>query len=200
MVMNCLDAQFAIQAAVLSGAPLGADYGAHITSCEQCQQSYADAALDHALQSEQVPAPRARFVDEVIATAVRNGRRTQSPLPAIAASIAVIGLMFAMLYGMPRNPASPQVTLIAHEGKTVRVLIDSPSAQQAATVTIELADNLELAGFPNERRIEWQTDLSVGKNLLPLPLTLTEKADTHFDVALSYGSTRKNIRVSVRSA
>jgi len=198
--MNCLDAQFAIQASILSGAALDGDYAEHVASCELCQQSYSDAAVDHALRAEEVPPPRARFVDEAISTAVRKGRRAQSPLPAIAASVAVIGLLFGVLYALPRDPAAPQVTLIAHEGKTVRVLIDSPSAQRAATVMIELADNLELAGFPNERRIEWQTDLSVGKNLLALPLTLTDEADSHFDVVLAYGSTRKNIHVSIRSA
>ena len=63
--------------------------------------------------------------------------------------------------------------------------------QDGATVTIELADNLELTGFPNERRIEWQTDLSQGKNLLALPLTLTSATESHFHVALSYGATKK---------
>lgn len=198
--MNCFDAQFAIQASALSGVALDAEYAEHVASCELCQQRHADALLDHALRGQDVPAPRARFVDEVIATAVRTGVRSASPWPAVAATVAVIGILFGILYGVPREPATPQVTLTAHEGKTVRLVIDSPSAQAAATVTIELADNLELAGFPNERRIEWQTDLLVGKNLLALPLTLTDEAASHFDVVLAYGSTRKNIHVSIRPA
>ena len=200
--MNCHEAQLAIKASVQGGAPLNAETVRHITACEHCQQSYDDLALEHALRGQRIPPPREGFVDEVIAIAIRDGAQKSSRRSTLAASIALIGLVIGVLYGYLREgaPDSARVSLAAHEGKTVRVLINSPSEQEAATVTIELAENLELAGFPNERRIEWQTDLAAGKNLLALPLTLTDEGDSHFNVALSYGSTRKNVRVSVQSA
>jgi len=54
-----------------------------------------------------------------------------------------------------------------------------------------------LAGFPNKHRIEWQTPLAAGRNLLALPLTLTHPSDSQFRVGLAYGSTHRDIRVLV---
>jgi len=81
----------------------------------------------------------------------------------------------------------------------VEVVIDAGAGRNEATLTIELADNLELEGFPNERVISWQTQLTEGKNLLRLPLILKDESDSEFNVDLSYGSTRKAITVMVRA-
>jgi hypothetical protein len=206
MTMNCVEAQTAIEEALRTATSLDAAIEHHLAWCDDCRHSYEDLALAHALQGQTVPPPRAGFVDDVIAAAIRSGVRTRptfGPIHAVAASVAIIGIVLGVLFGArldQPNKALPYVTLNTNEGRTVRVVIDSSSDRQQATVTIELADNLELAGFPDQRRIEWQTDLLAGKNLLALPLTLTAEADSHFNVALAYGSTRKYIRVLVHPA
>lgn len=203
--MNCTEAQFAIRAAIESETGLDAETENHVAMCDDCGEDYGDWALEHALQRQTVPPPRDGFVDAAIASAIDHGAMVRTRRFGIAASIAVIGFVLGVVYRSYDNPAvdrSPfsQVTLAVHEGKTVRVVINSPSEEDSATVTIELGDNLELAGFPNEHRIQWQTSLSQGNNLLALPLTLTDRSDSQFRVALSYGSSRKNVRVLVHPA
>jgi Fe-S cluster assembly iron-binding protein IscA len=203
MNMNCPEARLAMQASIGSAVPLPAEIAEHLASCEACAQAHEEATLAHVLRVDAVPPPRDGFVDAVIATAIRAGAAPRSRVSRIAASIAVTALVLGMLYGLQREtsivdpPTSQHVALVTLQGKTVRVVIDSHSAQPAATVTIELAENLEMAGFPLERRIEFKTDLAQGKNLLALPLTLTDASASYFDVVLAYGSTRRNIRVSV---
>lgn len=200
--MKCAESQVAIQTALERGTPLDAETANHLASCELCRQRHADASLEQLLTGQTVPPPRTGFVDDAIAAAIREGARTRSRFPAWAASIAMIGVVVGLVYGIrpapdAAEPGAIRVAMTAHEGRNVNVVIDSPVAQPAVTVTIELAPNLELAGFPDEHRIEWQTDLSVGKNLLALPLTLTDDANSHFDVALSYGSKKQNVHVLV---
>jgi hypothetical protein len=203
--MNCSQSQIAIRAAVFDGGVLDAATSAHLATCAECREDFADWTLDHSLQGQPGPTPRDGFLDEAIAHAIRKGAAARNRRFAIAASIAVLGVAASLFFGVGNvadrdGSNGPRVVLVAHEGKVVRLVIDSPTEQHAATVSIELADNLELAGFPNERRIEWQTNLSEGKNLLALPLTLKDQADSHFRVQVHYGSTEKDIRVSVHGA
>lgn len=203
--MRCDEAQTAIRASIELNTPLDPRTKAHLTTCEDCREDFGDWTLDHALRSQTAPLPEDDFVDRAIAHAIAAAAARRKRHMAIAASVAVVTVALGVVFGQLRSapgdtPAMAQVTLITHEGKTVRVVIDSPAEQDAATVTIELGDNLELAGFPNERRIEWQTKLSEGKNLLALPLTLTDGMESHFDVALSYGATKKDVRVAVHAA
>jgi hypothetical protein len=198
--MDCNEAQSAMRAAVEAETAVDARTRAHLMTCEDCSEDYSDWMLEHALAQDWVQPPREGFVDEVIAAASRDGAAALVRRYAMAASIAVLGIAVGLLVGFRLGTEQanlPHVNLVAHEGKTVRLLIDSPAAQDAATVTIDLADNLELAGFPNEHRIEWQTPLAAGRNLLALPLTLTQPADSHFRVGLAYGSTHRDIRVLV---
>lgn len=202
---KCEEARIAIRASVDTGGPLDARTQAHLAICDDCCEDLGDWRLDRALSLQPAEVPDEDFVDRAIAHAIHENAVARKRRMAIAASIGALAIAFGVMFGRVDHPPSPvtsvaQVTLTAHEGKTVRVVIDSPAEQSAATVIIQLADNLELAGFPNERRIEWRTDLSEGKNLLALPLTLTNEAESHFDVALWYGQTKQDVRVAVYPA
>jgi len=52
----------------------------------------------------------------------------------------------------------------------VNLVFASTEALNAATLTVSLPDGVELAGFPGQREITWETNLNAGKNLLPLTL------------------------------
>jgi hypothetical protein len=40
----------------------------------------------------------------------------------------------------------------------------------SATLTVTLPAGVELAGFPGQREVSWETSLTAGRNLLPLKL------------------------------
>ncbi len=129
-------------------------------------------------------------------------------MSAMAASVALFAVVLAALVATRSNPILPgeavpqaeaavQVAMVPQQSKTVRVLIESADERDSATITISLAENLELEGFPNERVIEWDAPLKAGKNLLELPLRLMNGASSHLDVAFSHGQTRRNVRIAV---
>ncbi len=173
-----------------------------------------DAQLQRLLQSVEVPAPRPDFVDAAIRTAIA-GRRVRVAwrpatgwLSALAASVALFAVMLGALVVTRSNAIPPvesalpgvtavQVAMVPQQAKTVRVVIDSANERDSATITISLAENLELEGFPNERVIEWDAPLKEGRNLLELPLRLMGGASSHLDVGFSHGQTRRNVRIDV---
>jgi hypothetical protein len=204
MDMDCDEADRLIDACVTGGVRPGAGLADHLAICDACRERFDDARLALALRDEAIPAPRAGFVDAALAAAVRERVVAARHVGAIAAAVATISIAIGIYLGMhwQRAPehtlAVAQVQLPDTGGGTVRLLIDSPAEQTLANVSIELADNLELSGFAGQRHVEWQTQLKAGKNLLALPLQLTDRHDSHFEVSVSYGQTRKIIRVAVR--
>lgn len=173
---------------------------AHIRDCELCRYRFTDEALTRLLRSHTAPAPREDFEDVVIGAAVRHHRQQRTRLGAIAASIVACAVLVAALTGtdvLLRNAGTVQIALAPSESRTVQLLIDSIAARDDATIRIELADDLELNGFPGQHVIEWQTSLAQGKNLLQLPVRLQGNRDSRFTVALHYGNERKEIEVRV---
>lgn len=204
MDMDCDEADRLIDACVTGGVRPDAALADHLAICDACRERYDDARLAQALRHEAVPPPRPGFVDAALAEAVRDRAIPARHVGAIAAVVATIGIAIGIFLGMQwqRTPQPgldlAQVQLPDTGSGMVRLLIDSPAEQALASVSIELANNLELSGFAGQRHVEWQTELKAGKNLLALPLQLTDSHDSHFEVSVSYGQTRKSIRVAVR--
>lgn len=87
---------------------------------------------------------------------------------------AVVAALAIALLG-PRHLSEeatrvPEVTVALHEARDVGLVIDSERSMEGATVTLHLSGGIDLAGFGEQRRISWQTDLEPGANLLSLPV------------------------------
>jgi hypothetical protein len=178
----------------------------HLRECRSCAAAHGDAMIERLLQARVSPDMPSGFADRAIATAVAgNARRRFGALgvSAVAASIAAVALTVALWSpgpvldsgDMPTRAA--YVAIVPYEQQLVQVLIEAGSARERATITIELAENLELDGFPNQRVIEWDAELLAGKNLLALPLRLKDQAASFVNVSLRLGDERKAVRVSV---
>jgi hypothetical protein len=132
------------------------------------------------LQDYPVPEAEAGFYDRALVRAVHKGSRRQRNRwilagfgSAVAAGLA-IWVVTAMLMTTPQlpeaEPSIPGVTIAMEQEHTVRLVFASAKALDSATLTVSLPDGIELAGFPGQREITWETSLKEGKNLLPLTL------------------------------
>jgi hypothetical protein len=205
----CKSVQTEIDAFGASGADLSAGSLAHLEECELCRHCHADAKLQRLLQSLVVAPMRREFPDTAIRRAVEHvpamgvdkhrGTRRLAALAASVAALAMIagGLVLSYRSAPPAPAAVAQVKMLPQKSKTVRVVLESAQRRDNATITISLAENLELEGFPNERVVEWEAPLLQGKNMLALPLHVKEGIDSHFDVAFRDGQTRQQIRVDI---
>jgi len=132
------------------------------------------------LKEYPVPEAEAGFYDRALIRAVHKGSRRQRNRwmlagfgSAIAAGLA-IWVITAMLMTTPQlpdaEPTIPGVTIAMQQEHTVRLVFSSAQALDSATLTVSLPEGIELAGFPGQHEITWQTSLQEGKNLLPLTL------------------------------
>lgn len=132
------------------------------------------------LKDYPVPQAQAGFYDQALVQAAHQGTRRQRNRwlltgfgSAIAAGLA-IWVITATLMTTPQvpdvDPTIPGVTVMLEEEHTVRLMFASATALDSATLTVSLPEGIELAGFPGQREITWETSLEKGKNLLPLTL------------------------------
>jgi hypothetical protein len=142
--------------------------------------SIEDQALQSLLQDYPAPEPAAGFYEQALTRATHEGSRRQRNRwlmtgfgSAVAAGIAlwfVGGFFFATPEATLPEAAIPGITMTLEEPRTVNLVFASASALESAKLTVSLPDGVELAGFPGQREISWQTSLNEGKNLLPLRL------------------------------
>ena len=139
-----------------------------------------DRALQALLKDYPVPEASQAFHDQALARATHEGSRRQRNRwimtgfgSAVAAGIALwfVGGFFMNTPDIPAaEPGIPGVTMALEEPRTVNLVFASATALDSAILTVTLPDGIELAGFPGQREIRWQTSLNEGKNLLPLEL------------------------------
>ena len=120
------------------------------------------------------------FYDQALARATHEGTRRQRNRwmmtgfgSAIAAGLVLwlIGGFFLTATNLPEPGASiPGIAMTLEEPRTINLMFASETAMASATLTVTLPDGIELAGFPGQREIAWETSLVAGKNYLALEL------------------------------
>ena len=159
------------------------------------------------LQDYPVPEAEAGFYDRAVVRAVHNGSRRQRNRwilagfgSAIAAGLA-IWVITAMLMTTPQlpdaEPTIPGVTIAMEQEHTVRLVFSSAEALESATLTVSLPDGIELAGFPGQREITWETSLQEGRNLLPLTLIALTPAGGELLARLEHKDRNRTFRLRV---
>lgn len=160
-----------------------------------------------ALLRRSAPAPPADLFERAFAYAlgeqerVRLRRsRTRWLAGGIGAAAAGLALWFsgAALFA-PESPESglPTVSMTLDEPETVRLVFAAETALEDATMTVTLPDGIELAGFPGEHEIRWDTSLAEGRNLLPLTLIAKTPAGGEMRARLEHDTRDRVFRVRI---
>ncbi len=153
----------------------------HTRNQNEMQDAFRDdREIQALLKDYPMPPADAGFFDQALARAMLTGARRQRNRwmmtgfgGAIAAGLAV-WMIGGMLMTTPQLPdagaAIPGVTMALEEPHTVNLVFTSSETLRSATLTVSLPDGIELAGFPGQSEISWETSLKEGRNLLPLKL------------------------------
>jgi hypothetical protein len=166
-----------------------------------------EQALLDLLKDYPVPEADAGFYDRALVRAVHQGSRRQRKRwmlagfgSAVAAGLA-IWMISAVLMTTPQlpdaEPAIPGVTIAMEQEHTVRLVFSSAEALDSATLTVSLPDGIELAGFPGQREITWETSLEEGRNLLPLTLIALTPAGGELLARLEHKDRNRTFRLRV---
>ncbi len=139
-----------------------------------------DQEIQALLKDYPMPEATTAFFDQALARATHEGTRRQRKRwvmtgfgSAVAAGLALwlIGGFFLTTPVAPiTEPGIPGITMTLEEPRTINLVFASATALDSAMLTVTLPDGIELAGFPGQREVAWQTSLNEGKNLLPLKL------------------------------
>jgi hypothetical protein len=204
--MNCIDVRKQIAGSLSdSRTPKGDDpIMRHIATCELCRHFYEDVLLGHAIANMPTPEPVEGFSGKAISNAVRHNRAKRRKTfisMSAAAAIIVFGVVLTWntteFPGFKGTEMQSAAVMGVEAEKTIRLMIETSQDRRDATLTIELAENLTLKSHPSEARVEWQTDLVKGKNLLELPLLLKDEADGYINVRYRYNGTEKEVYIHI---
>ncbi len=180
----------------------------HAENCENCR-----AVIEHErelrglLRDYPMPQAQAGFYDQALVRAAHKGGRRQRNRwllsgfgSAVAAGLAA-WVVFGLLLETPQAPDAgasiPGVTISLEEPRTVNLVFASATALDAATLTVSLPDGIELAGFPGQREITWETSLRAGRNLLPLTLVALTPAGGELLARLQHNERDRTFRLRV---
>ena len=166
-----------------------------------------DQEILELLKDYPAPTADAGFYDQALTRATHEGSRRQRNRwvmtgfgSAIAAGLVLwfVGATFLATPNLPQPEASiPGVTMTLEEPRTVNLVFASAAALDAATLTVTLPDGIELAGFPGQREITWQTSLVEGKNFLPLELIALSSAGGEVLARLEHDDRNRTFRLRV---
>lgn len=184
---------------------------AHLASCGRCRAELSRAReLRASLKEYPVPDAAPGFYDRALARAALEGTRRQrnrwlvTGFGSAAAAGLAIWMISAMLLTAPApDPAGsadagiPGVTIALETEKTVNLVFASATALDSAMLTVSLPDGVELAGFPGQREVTWETSLSQGRNLLPLTLVALTPAGGELLARLEHRDRSRTFRLRV---
>lgn len=166
-----------------------------------------DQEIQALLKDYPMPEATTAFYDQALVRATHEGTRRQRNRwlmtgfgGALAAGLALwlIGGFFLTTPNLPAtDPNIPGITMTLEEPRTVNLVFASATDLDSATLTVTLPDGIELAGFPGQREIAWQTSLKQGKNFLPLELIATSPVGGEVLARLEHDDRDRTFRLRV---
>lgn len=166
-----------------------------------------DPEIQALLKDLPVPEASAAFYDRALARAMHEGSRRQRSRwmmtgfgAAVAAGMALwlVGGYFLTAPDIPvAEPHIPAITMTLETPRTVNLVFASATALDSATLTVTLPEGIELAGFPGQREITWQTSMQEGKNLLPLELVAVSPTGGEVLARIEHNNRGRTFRLRV---
>ncbi len=155
----------------------------HHKNCPSCAEQYTDAlAVIEILRGVRVPPSSSGFSTRVIEHATRSANTVPvKSLSYVASGIAASLIAFFVLVSSFFNPVvedqSMAVVLMSGEFQTIKVAIDSGQSIDSVELSIDISDNLAIAGYENQKSISWNSKLSQGVNVIALPVSAIALGD-----------------------
>lgn len=177
---------------------------AHLHECQCCRNELQELqALLAQLNQLPVPAPSADFEDHVLHALQAPTTHRRGFFAGFSSAIAASLMLGLLVYFMMFKPATDieeiSIALVPEQLEKVNVVFRSPSAFEQATLIIELPENVELAGYPGQRRLQWQTRIQQGSNRLRLPLILHGDKNARIVTRISQGKQHKTFHLDVKA-
>jgi hypothetical protein len=190
----------------------------HASRCRGCALAASDERIIRtALRELPVPTLRPDFKREAVRAARVAGRTLRRKMlehdvriAALAASSAIAVLVFAALRApIPTQSAQGFDTVSADkvevyavtegEVQALRLRIQSPRDFDGVRFSVELPDDVSLAGQPGVRAMTWEGRLRKGSNVLELPLLAQAGAAGRVATRVAWGDFEQHLETRLVS-
>lgn len=98
-----------------------------------------------------------------------------------------------------RDVSEPEISIALHQQQDVKLAFHTVTALQGARITIQIPENVALAGYPGQRELSWETNLNEGENLLRLPLVASQAMKGQLVARIEHGKRVRTLRVNLKA-
>ncbi|MFW2373165.1 MAG: anti-sigma factor family protein [Gammaproteobacteria bacterium] len=178
----------------------------HISSCDSCQQFYADAIHVKQMLSDLPMERPVQGFEQRVFTAVKQqypqAAKHQFKTGFATALAASLAIWFAVSVFVPDTTEQKLdvVSIGMQESRDLKLVFTSVDDIQQASLKIELPDNIELLGYPGQKMLAWKTRLDKGQNVLTLPVQALGKVQGELVARVNYGDKQKTYRLLLKTA
>lgn len=175
----------------------------HDTQCLGCSQTLEQhQVLIEAMRRMPAPKMRPGFAQQAIKRATEQPHHRRGFVTGFgSALVAGLALWMVVAVLLPDKEIEQgnvaQVMLLLHQESTVNLAFNAPKDLKGAKITLILPENIEVVGFPGQRKIVWNTTLNEGKNILPLPLKASAIVNGHLVASIESGNSKKLFRIHI---
>lgn len=179
---------------------------AHLSACSTCQSVIAEEKdLRDMLRNLPVPPPSAGFADRALRIAVeRNSQHHHRAgfIKGFGAAMAA-GLALWVIVGIlpvskaPTTSGDHEISIALYQTQNVKLAFHTVNEIKDARITIQLPENLALAGYEGRRELAWRTDLTKGDNILTLPIKAQAIAKGRILARIEHGNQTKTIEIAI---
>lgn len=177
----------------------------HLGECAACRAAHEQArAVQRALRALPVEPPEPGFAARALHTArtaqPEGMRRPRYGFAAGFASALAASLAVWLVAALPHPPAAagPSITVARDQAQTINLVVNVPQDMPDAILAVHLPEATELAGYPGERQLLWQTSLRRGENLLALPVIVRGATAGELVATVTHGDQQKIFRLQLR--
>ncbi len=186
---------------------LSHEFEAHTSECDACDALRTrKEALRRTLRAIPVPPPEHGFLDAVVEETLISAHRNETRFRATAGIGAAVaaGVVAWLVLVLPADlPTMPEPSLETVEitmnvEKTFRLTFDSKRELQAAAISVELPDGVEVVGYEGRTSVRWRTTVKAGTNILELPIVVRSGNGGAVLAKLEHEGKQKTFRFAVK--
>lgn len=188
-------------------AALSREVDSHSVECVACSSlRIRKEALRRTLRSIPVTPPEDGFIDSVLEETIINTHRNETRFRttagiggAIAAGL-IAWLVLVLPADLPTQPedAIETVSITMNVEKTFRLTFDSKNELQAAAISVELPDGVEIVGYEGQDLVQWTTTVKAGTNILKLPIVVRSGNGGEIHARLEHEGKQKTFAFAVK--
>ncbi len=181
----------------------------HLLDCKACSDELAISQhLLLELRSIPVPEPRKGYEDRVFDFLHTRELPSRQHYPRwfatgfATAAIAFVALWLLFVPGsvqQDENQSIVTIQLAPQQVRKISLVFNSPIQIKQAILSLELPDNIELAGYANRRSLEWKTDLKAGTNRLTLPLIARGNSSGIIRASITHADKTRAFQIQVKT-